>query len=140
MGNSDTSSNKTVTVDVKSTLIHPDFFMHLIMDQRATANDPTMLLVENDIAMLKLEEHIEFTNYVKGINLPINYTDELLLDTNKTKLMVPGWGKEMHLGKSLPLNIIHSQLLVRPLWQYRLWSFKSGDTNLERFLPKKGNY
>ena len=54
---------------------------------------------------------LEFTNYVKGINLPINYTDELLLDTNKTKLMVPGWGKEMHLGKSLTLNINHSQLL-----------------------------
>ena len=32
------------------------------------------------------------------------------------------------------------------VWQYRLWSFKSGDTKLERFLPKnqhrhsKGNY
>ena len=24
----------------------------------------------------------------------------------------------------------------RIVWQYRLWSFKSGDTKLERFLPK----
>ena len=108
MGNPDTSSNKTVTVDVKSILIHPNFFVHLIMDQRATTNDPTMLLAENDIAMLKLERDIEVTDDVKGIHLPINYTDELLLDTNKTKLMVAGWGKEMHLGKPLPLNIMYT--------------------------------
>ena len=23
-----------------------------------------------------------------------------------------------------------------PLWQYGLWSFQTGDTKLERFLPK----
>ena len=102
MGNSDTSSsNHTINVAVKSVLIHPNFFAHIIMDQRATMHDPTMLYGENDIAMLKLEEDIKFTNYVKGINLPINYTDEVLLDTNQTKLVVAGWGKEMQLGESL---------------------------------------
>ena len=80
------------------------------MDQRATMYDPTMLYGENDIAMLKLKEDIKFTNYVKGINLPINYTDEVLLDTNQTKLVVAGWGKEMQLGESLNAfkNIIQS--------------------------------
>jgi hypothetical protein len=29
-----------------------------------------------------------------------------------------------------------SELLVRRLWQYGLWSFQSGGTKLERFLPK----
>ena len=26
--------------------------------------------------------------------------------------------------------------LTRELWQYRLWSFQTGGTKLERFLPK----
>ena len=25
---------------------------------------------------------------------------------------------------------------VRPIWQYGMWSFQTGGTNLERFLPK----
>ena len=25
---------------------------------------------------------------------------------------------------------------AQPLWQYGLWSFQTGDTKLERFLPK----
>ena len=73
MGNSDTSSNKTVTANVKSILIHPNFFVHLIMDQRATLRpyDPTMWVGENDIAMLKLEEDIgvEYLVFVSSHSL-----------------------------------------------------------------------
>ena len=33
------------------------------------------------------------------------------------------------LGQNVPKNI-------SVIWQYGLWSFSSGDTKLERFLPK----
>ena len=30
----------------------------------------------------------------------------------------------------------NNQLGLNELWQYRLWSFQTGGTKLERFLPK----
>ena len=34
------------------------------------------------------------------------------------------------------LHLDYSNLLVHTLWQYRLWSFQTGCTKLERFLQK----
>ena len=38
-------------------------------------------------------------------------------------------------------NTLDRELPVRQsLWQYRLWSFQSGGTKLERFLPKNQHW
>ena len=37
-------------------------------------------------------------------------------------------------GNMFPTALLATALCI--LWQYRLWSFKSGDTKLERFLLK----
>ena len=36
----------------------------------------------------------------------------------------------------LCLRVYALPALLRPLWQYGLWSFQTGGTKLERFLPK----
>jgi hypothetical protein len=49
-----------------------------------------------------------------GINDDLSYSS----DDNNKKMPI----QAQHIGKS-------------PLWQYGLWSFQTGDTKLERFLP-----
>ena len=33
-------------------------------------------------------------------------------------------------------NVVILRDILYEVWQYRLWSFQTGDTKLERFLPK----
>ena len=51
-------------------------------------------------------------------------------------LMLSQWGcredSQTRCGTGAPLK-----WHVCPVWQYRLWSFQTGGTKLERFLPKK---
>ena len=37
--------------------------------------------------------------------------------------------------RGFPYNVMHYQEDYR-VWQYELWSFQTGDTRLERFLPR----
>ena len=37
--------------------------------------------------------------------------------------------------RGFPYNVLHYQEDYR-VWQYKLWSFQTGDTRLERFLPR----
>ena len=43
----------------------------------------------------------------------------------------------LQLSSSVDISLYNSmEIQYVKLWQYRLWSFKSGNTKLERFLPK----
>lgn len=69
---------------------------------RITHGSETYEIEENDIALLWTKEKMEFSDNVKSISLPKrNYSDEVLLNFNKTKLMVAGWGLKQNLGKSI---------------------------------------
>ena len=51
------------------------------------------------------------------------------------------WILESHPQKSLILfSALANTRWVRRLWQYRLWSFNSGDTKLEIVLPKNQHF
>ena len=38
------------------------------------------------------------------------------------------------------LYLVEKTCYIYPLWQYGLWSFQTGGTKLERFLPKIGHH
>ena len=91
MGHSNWGSNQTVKYKVKYVLIHPKF-QHTVFSDSI---DP----YENDIALLRLSSDLNFTEAIQPIGLPTEtYSDDVLLDTNKTKLLVAGWGKKVKLG------------------------------------------
>jgi len=46
----------------------------------------------NDIALIKLSEHLEFDEKIAPICLPQNHTEDDLVDEDKTLLVVAGWG------------------------------------------------
>ena len=51
--------------------------------------------MENDIALLLFSNELPFSNSIQPISLPNqNYTDAILLDTSKTKLIATGWGRQ----------------------------------------------
>ncbi|CAG9856891.1 unnamed protein product [Phyllotreta striolata] len=51
---------------------------------------------QNDIALIKLDREVEFTDYIKPVCLP---NENSYYDTN-TRVMVAGWGKTHFKGKS----------------------------------------
>ena len=46
----------------------------------------------NDIALIKLSEHLEFDEKIAPICLPKNHSEDDLVDEDKTLLVVAGWG------------------------------------------------
>ena len=50
---------------------------------------------DNGIALLLFSNELPFSNSIQPISLPNqNYTDAILLDTSKTKLIATGWGRQ----------------------------------------------
>ena len=80
------------TININAIKIHPKHKRIVI------TNEFQFLL--HDLAILRLAQDLNFDNVtIQPINLPQeNYSDDDLLDRNKTKLSVIGWGKQQKLG------------------------------------------
>lgn len=79
-GHSNLNSDEIVNIVVETIKIHPQYAGKIN-------------LWEYDIALLKLSEELQFKKSIQPIDLPNqNYTDPILLDTSKTKLIAAGWG------------------------------------------------
>ena len=77
----------TITVKVKSKLIHPNFFMYLHKDLSIN------WVYNNDIALLELSEDLIFNDKIQPIALPDEDFDEATyIDKERSKFMVAGWG------------------------------------------------
>ena len=77
------NSDEIVDIVVEAIKIHPQY-----------AGRTTWW--ENDIALLKLSKELQ----LQPIDLPNqNYTDEILLDTSKTKLITAGWGRAFQISE-----------------------------------------
>ena len=51
--------------------------------------------------------------------------------------MTYGTTANRHSGRTKNLGgLVHGMFMDWGIWQYGLWSFQTGDTKLERFLPK----
>ena len=84
VGHSNLNSDEIVDMFVEAIKIHPQFAYQW----------------ENDIALLKLSKELQFKKSIQPIDLPNqNYTDAILLDTSKTKLIVAGWGKAFQISE-----------------------------------------
>ena len=72
---------------------------------------------------------------VLGIDGTPNYNscDPEILEKSKLKSLLH---RAVEDGKATGLSKNFSSPNTYPLWHYRLWSIKSRDTKLERFLPK----
>ena len=82
-GNSNLNSEEIVDIYAAFIKIHPQAF-----------NEATRIW-ENDIALLLFSNELPFSNSIQPISLPNqNYTDAILLDTSKTKLIATGWGRQ----------------------------------------------
>ena len=79
MGHS--SLDQSITLNVKSKLIHPKYFRNPEEDQTY------------DIALLELSEDLKFNNQIQPIALPEEEVDETnYLDKSRSKFLVAGWG------------------------------------------------
>ena len=84
-GHSNLNSDEIVDIVVETIKIHPQYAGKIN-------------LWENDIALLKLSKELQFKKSIQPIDLPNqNYTDAILLDTSKTKLIVAGWGRSFQI-------------------------------------------
>ena len=82
-GHSNLNSEEIVDIYAAFIKIHPQAF------------NSTTRLWENDIALLLFSNELPFSNSIQPISLPNqNYTDAILLDTSKTKLIAAGWGRK----------------------------------------------
>ena len=77
VGHADLAS--ATTFDVESMVAHPNY-------------EKTRMGPINDIALIKLSEHLEFDEKIAPICLPQNHTEDDLVDEDKTLLVVAGWG------------------------------------------------
>ena len=115
MGDSNMESNKTKVVAVDSVLIHPRYHKAIFQYIVRIGNfKKDFVLRYNDIALLRLKEDLDFTDdSIQPIGLPSQtYTYNVLLDTNVTRLMVAGWGKQLKLGKfKLSIVVVYKTIL-----------------------------
>ena len=87
VGHSNLNSNEIVDIVVEAIKIHPQY-----------AGKITWW--ENDIALLQLSKELQFKKSIQPIDLPNqNYTDAVLLDTSKTKLIAAGWGRAFQISE-----------------------------------------
>ena len=91
IGNSNPDAADAKTINVHSVLLHPKHKIIPIKDR---------VFILNDLALVRLEKDLNFNNNaIQPINLPVeNYSDADLLDRNKTKLLVVGWGRQQKLS------------------------------------------
>ena len=79
----------SITVKVKSKIIHPNFFKHIYIDSKIGL----AYVRNNDIALLELSEDLKFNWKIQPIALPDEDFDEAnYLDKSRSKFMVAGWG------------------------------------------------
>ena len=94
MGHSDRSSKNIKKFGVESVLVHPDWKKGISVHSQNG----------NDIALLKLSRDITFDDAIQPIALPNeNITDDIIQDTQGTKLMIAGWGLAMNLTEEANL-------------------------------------
>ena len=75
----------TITVRVKSRLIHPNYFDKFVVYRRG--------LRTYDIALLELSEDLKFNKEIQPIALPNeDFNETNYLDKSRSKFMVAGWG------------------------------------------------
>ena len=80
LGHSNMNSEEIVDIYAASIKIHPQ------------ALNENARIWENDIALLLFSNELPFSNSIQPISLPNQiYTDAILLDTSKTKLIAAGW-------------------------------------------------
>jgi len=73
---------------------------------------------------------------ISHIWVPNRAYHHLLTWLEKIKDPIQAWGQASDLADLVNLLSILTFLEYYSLWQYRLWSFQTGDTKLERFSPK----
>ena len=87
VGHSNLNSDEIVDIVVEAIKIHPQY-------------TGKITLWENDIALLKLSKELQFKKSIQPIDLPNqDYTDAILLDTSKTKLIAAGWGRAFQISE-----------------------------------------
>ena len=88
LGHSNFNSDECLTVVVEAIKIHPQAF------------NETTRKWGNDIALLQLSKELQFKKSIQPIGLPNrNYTDAILLDTSKTKLIAAAWGRSFQISE-----------------------------------------
>ncbi|XP_064197707.1 vitamin K-dependent protein C [Anguilla rostrata] len=73
-----------VTIPVDEAISHPDY---------------DTVTVDNDIALLRLEQAVSYTPYIVPVCLPDRGLAEQVLHRNGTRTIVTGWGKQDELKK-----------------------------------------
>ena len=79
----------TITVKVKSKLIHPNYTVY---------GNPNLT---HDIALLELSENLKFNKEIQPIKLPDeeDFNETNYLDKSRSKFMVAGWGLSIDIPK-----------------------------------------
>ena len=109
----------TITVKVKSKLIHPNFFMYLHKDLSIN------WVYNNDIALLELSEDLIFNDKIQPIALPDEDFDEATyIDKERSKFMVAGWGK----GFDIPDDFYDRQI----------WTLHKSKIPKEKYIKPRG--
>ena len=106
------SSLKHISLmEVKSKIIHPNYFHYLYED-----NILSLVYVANsDIALLELSEDLKFNWKIQPITLPDEDFDEAnYLDKSRSKFMVAGWG----MGFDIPNDFYNSEMW--PVHKYKI--------------------
>ena len=79
---------------VESKLIHPNYLSSFRKQHEGGIFDRWHLVVEKDIALLKLSEDLKFNKEIQPIALPDeDFNETNYLDKSRSKFMVAGWGK-----------------------------------------------
>ena len=111
----------SVTVKVKSKMIHPKFFRYLYRPSKLGLKYVT----NNDIALLELSEDLKFNWKIQPIPLPDEDFDEAnYLEKSRSKFMVAGWGS----GFDIPNDFYNS----------KMWTVHKSKIPKEKYLKKCG--
>ena len=115
------SLNHSITLRVKSKLIHPNYFVG--------SNSNSMQI--QDIALLKLSEDLKFNKEIQPIALPDeDFNETSYLDKSRSKFMVAGWGATFDIPKDF-----------YPLIRSGKWTWHRSKIPKEKYLKFcDGNY
>ena len=92
----------SITVRVKSRLIHPNYFDKYVKYRQG--------LKTYDIALLELSEALKFNKEIQPIALPDeDFNETNYLDKSRSKFMVAGWGVTFNIPNAIfPYHISNS--------------------------------
>ena len=85
--------NQSIRVKVESKLIHPNYLETFRKQHEGGIFGRWGLVIDKDIALLKLSEDLKFNKEIQPIALPDeDFNETNYLDKSRSKFMVAGWG------------------------------------------------